>query len=82
MENFRSFQEISKEIQGAKLTCLQVVKNYLETIVAKNKSINAFIEVYNKESLERAKLIDDKLLLGKAGKLAGMVIINMLVYIS
>ena len=74
MENFRSFQEISKEIQGSKLTCLQVVKNYLETIAAKNKSINAFIEVYNKESLERAKLIDDKLLLGKAGKLAGMVI--------
>ena len=28
-------------------------KNYLETIVAKNKSINAFIEVYNKQSLER-----------------------------
>ena len=39
-----------------------------------NKEINAFLEVFEEESLQRASEIDLKLQSGTAGKLAGMVI--------
>jgi aspartyl-tRNA(Asn)/glutamyl-tRNA(Gln) amidotransferase subunit A len=42
--------------------------------IAKYKHLNAFVEVYTDEALDRARVVDDKLLKGTAGMLAGMVI--------
>jgi aspartyl-tRNA(Asn)/glutamyl-tRNA(Gln) amidotransferase subunit A len=53
---------------------VQIVQHYLQHIETKNPTLNAFLEVYENEALERAKLIDQKIAEGTAGKLAGMVI--------
>lgn len=50
-----------------------MVKEYL-TRIEKNKGLNAFLEVFEEEALERASVIDKKIQAGDAGKLAGIVI--------
>ena len=56
------------------MTCLQVVQYYLKQIHS-TRHLNAFIEVYADEALQRAKLLDEKRLAGQTiGKLHGVVI--------
>ena len=74
MKNFLSFEQIQQSLKSKKTTCKKIVEIYLKTIAEKNDIINAFIEVYTDESLERSKLIDQKISNGSSGKLAGMVI--------
>lgn len=51
------------------------VKKYLEKIKEKDGEIGAFIEVYEEEALEKAELLDKKVLNGeKLGKLAGKIV--------
>ena len=52
---------------------VEITKTYLNNI-AKNLHLNAFNEVYFDESLEQAKLVDEKISNRSAGKLAGMII--------
>jgi len=57
------------------MTTLEKLKKYIERIKEKNKEINAFIELRSeKELLEEAERIDEKIKNGKAGKLAGKII--------
>ena len=70
---FRSFQNIQDHLQAGTATCQQVVQYYLENI-QQNQHLNAFLEVYDDEALEQARLVDQKLADGTAGRLAGMVI--------
>jgi aspartyl-tRNA(Asn)/glutamyl-tRNA(Gln) amidotransferase subunit A len=44
------------------------------SIISARKNLNAFLSVFNEESLERARGIDRKIKNGSAGSLAGMVI--------
>jgi aspartyl-tRNA(Asn)/glutamyl-tRNA(Gln) amidotransferase subunit A len=64
-------------VQEALLTqstnCAEITNFFLKEIT-KNQHLNAFIEVYADEALIQAKLVDEKLIKGTAGKLAGMVI--------
>ena len=73
MRNYQSLAEVRSDIKEGKTTVQALVNYYLERINA-NTELNAFIEVYSSEAQDRAKLIDDKLANGTAGKLAGMVI--------
>jgi len=73
MHIYRSLAEAKTEITAGKTSCQQLVSEYLERI-EKNKHLNAFLEVWGDEALQRAKDIDAKIKQGKAGKLAGMVI--------
>ena len=70
---FHSFQNIQSHFQAGTATCRQVVEHYLNNI-HQHQHLNAFLEVYEQEALERADHIDQKLTKGTAGKLAGMVI--------
>ena len=74
MKNYSSFKKTSAALNNEETTCIDIVENYLATISEKNVEINAFVEVFAEEALERAKLIDQKISDGVAGKLAGMVI--------
>jgi len=57
------------------VTTQQKLKGYLERIKRKNKKLNIFLELKNeKELLEEAKIIDEKIKNNKAGKLAGKII--------
>ncbi|BAV95315.1 aspartyl-tRNA amidotransferase subunit A [Ichthyobacterium seriolicida] len=53
---------------------MNVVDSFLSIIDQKNRDLNIFIEVFSSEAIERAKEIDEKIKLGKAGSLAGMVL--------
>jgi aspartyl-tRNA(Asn)/glutamyl-tRNA(Gln) amidotransferase subunit A len=73
LETFNSISDIQKLLFDGKLTCEGLVKGYLAEI-EKQKDLNAFLEVFEQSALEDAKLIDEKVKSGKAGKLAGLVI--------
>ncbi len=73
MNLFNNYIALQKALEQGTYTCLDIVTHYLSNI-SNQKHLNAFIEVFESESLERAKLIDEKIKNKKAGKLAGMVI--------
>ena len=69
-----SFASVQKAIQNKTLTCVELVDHYLKVIHEKNPSLNAFLEVYDDEAKAQAKLVDEKIQNGTAGKLAGMIV--------
>jgi aspartyl-tRNA(Asn)/glutamyl-tRNA(Gln) amidotransferase subunit A len=71
---YSSLSEIKGELQSGTTTVEGLVNSYLTTIAEKNTHLNAFIEVFGQEALQRAKDIDARFQQGTAGKLAGMVI--------
>ncbi|WP_300665376.1 Asp-tRNA(Asn)/Glu-tRNA(Gln) amidotransferase subunit GatA [Fluviicola sp.] len=69
---YRTFSEVKVALSAGK-TVESIVHSYLEQI-EKNKHLNAFLEVFTESALDQARLVDQKLASGKAGRLAGMVI--------
>lgn len=72
-KKFQSLEQIRAEISTGSLTCVELVRYYLSKTEEK-KHLNAFLETWGDEALQRAEEIDAKLKNGTAGKLAGMVI--------
>lgn len=73
MKIYSSFFEIQADLSAGKVTCVQLVNNYLSNI-EKKKHLNVFLDVYAEEAKSHAVQIDEKIKSGTAGKLAGMVI--------
>ena len=74
MNNYTSYKATQKALLSKETTCVKIVESYLKKISDKNQHINAFIEVFSEESINRANQIDKKISKGTFGKLAGMVI--------
>ena len=70
MANIASYHQALKD---GKTTVKQTVEEFLVRI-EENKHLNAYLEVFSEEALERAEAIDKKLVEGTAGRLAGVVI--------
>jgi aspartyl-tRNA(Asn)/glutamyl-tRNA(Gln) amidotransferase subunit A len=72
-----SYQDISdyqQKLFDGNISCVTVVELFLEKI-KNNQHLNAFVEVYEAESIERAKFLDEKRKKGDTtGKLHGVVI--------
>lgn len=74
MKFYRSLHTLQKDLLAGTTSCVQIVSNYIENIELK-KDLNAFIEVFESEALERAKELDSRLENGQPmGKLFGLVI--------
>ncbi|MCO4293144.1 Asp-tRNA(Asn)/Glu-tRNA(Gln) amidotransferase subunit GatA [Solitalea sp. MAHUQ-68] len=73
MQSYDSLKAVQAAISANALTLEQLVNNYLNRIEA-TQHLNAFVEVFANEAIEKAQLIDQKIKNGTAGKLAGMVI--------
>jgi aspartyl-tRNA(Asn)/glutamyl-tRNA(Gln) amidotransferase subunit A len=73
LKNYSSLIEIQKDIREEKISCRNLVRDYLDKI-SKNEHLNAFIEVYTEEALSQALIIDHKFKNKDAGLLAGLVI--------
>ena len=73
MESFTSLREIQQKINAGTTSCAQVVASCLENI-DNNSDLNPFLETYTQEAQEKAKLIDQKIANGTAGRLAGLVV--------
>ena len=67
--------EIAQAVQAGTLTARQAVEEALQKIKELNPQINAFVEVWPQEALQRAEEIDQKRANGeKLGPLAGVPI--------
>ncbi len=73
MKNFSSLSEIKESLLEGSVSCQSLVSYYLERIT-KHQDLNIYLEVFNESALAQAQIIDQKLLDGTAGRLAGMVI--------
>jgi aspartyl-tRNA(Asn)/glutamyl-tRNA(Gln) amidotransferase subunit A len=73
LRTYNSLQDIQKDIREGKTSCAQLVDYYISNIRQK-AYLNAFLEVFEDEARQKAKSVDNKLISGKAGRLAGMVI--------
>lgn len=59
MFEFSSIEQYHAQLQQENTTCEWAVQQYLLQI-KKKQALNAFIEVFEKESLERARQLDNK----------------------
>jgi aspartyl-tRNA(Asn)/glutamyl-tRNA(Gln) amidotransferase subunit A len=73
LSSYRRISDIQADIRAGKTNCVQLVKAYIARI-EENKHLNAFLEVWAEEALDRASEIDQKFKSGSAGRLAGAVI--------
>lgn len=67
------YKTFLNDVKAGNTSCTEAVQYYIEAI-GKNKSLNAFLEVFEKTAIAQAVEVDEKIKLNKAGKLAGMVI--------
>ena len=80
MFSFNSIEQYQKQLYEGKTSCSEATAYYLEKINA-NKKLNAFVEVYALESIERAKFLDQKRGNGQVcGKLHGVIYCNKRCY--
>lgn len=71
---FTSIEQYHAQLQNGNVTCQQAVEHYLLKINASQKH-NAFIEVFDAESIQIAKFLDEERKAGKPiGRLHGVVI--------
>ena len=74
MYRHTTISDLRNRLSCGELTCTDIVSSYLKEI-QKNKHLNAFIEVFEKEALDRAAALDKKLSdPNQWGKMFGVVI--------
>lgn len=72
MKAYTTFQQIQEDIRNGGVSCRRLVEFYLDNI-RKHTELNVFLEVFEKEALQKADKTDRKIANGSAGRLAGMV---------
>lgn len=70
---YTSLKDIKSGLTNGTVTVEGLVHDYLSQIKL-NAHLNAFNEVFEQEAIERARIVDQRVKLGTAGKLAGMVV--------
>ena len=75
MPKYNSLSQVQQEIKSGKTNCKAIVEHYLSNIEV-TKDLNAYVEVFKEEALERAVFLDNKYKENpeSVGKLFGMVI--------
>lgn len=73
MKQYLTLYEIQDDLAHGRLSCISLVSHYLQQIISK-QHLNAFLEVYTEEAMERARQMDTKIATGSAGSLHGLVI--------
>ena len=68
------YVKIREKLLAGELSVSSIVTGHLDQIQAHNKALNAFLEVYEEDSMARAALVDAKIKAGTAGRLAGLVV--------
>lgn len=74
MFSYQSIQDYQKDLSNGATSCVSAIQYYLDKIDSSG-ALNAFIDVYADEALQRARDLDEARLSGrKTGKLHGVVI--------
>ena len=72
MKEYISLAQVREDIGKGAITCVQLTENYIQKIKASN--LNAFLEIFEVSAIEQSRIVDEKIINGTAGRLAGMVI--------
>ena len=72
MKEYISLEQVREDIGKGAITCVQLTENYIQKIKASN--LNAFLEIFEVSAIEQSRIVDEKIVNGTAGRLAGMVI--------
>jgi aspartyl-tRNA(Asn)/glutamyl-tRNA(Gln) amidotransferase subunit A len=71
---FHSIQDYQKALGDGTVSCEEAVLHYLKEI-AQSSHLNAYVQVYKKEALEKARLLDRQRKEGRiSGKLHGVIV--------
>jgi aspartyl-tRNA(Asn)/glutamyl-tRNA(Gln) amidotransferase subunit A len=70
---YTDYPTYRKALESGEITVFQEVESKLRAIESQRK-LNAFLETFDESALEKAREVDQKIVNGTAGKLAGMVI--------
>ncbi len=73
MKNYQSFSLIQQALGSGAITCVDLVDHHLANI-KNNEGLNVFLDVYEDEAREQARVVDEKIQNGTAGKLAGLIV--------
>lgn len=74
MKSYKNITEIQSDLRNGQISCVQLVQSYLGNIKSHN-DLNAFLEVWNEEALDKAEELDKKIANGESvGALFGVVI--------
>jgi len=73
LKHYSRISSIREDLNAGHISCVSMVEYYLKNIESQ-QHLNAFLEVWGEEAIERAKAIDEKVKAGTAGRLAGCVI--------
>lgn len=75
LKTYHSFRELQTDVLSGVVSCEEIVGHYLRNIEDKNKTLNAFVEVYTDYALAQAQALHARIKAGEpVGRLAGMVI--------
>lgn len=72
-KKYYSLDQIQADIKQGKTSCSELAEYYLQNNEEK-KHLNAVLEIFADEVIEKASLVDQKIKEGTAGRLAGMFI--------
>ncbi|MCP9753553.1 Asp-tRNA(Asn)/Glu-tRNA(Gln) amidotransferase subunit GatA [Lacihabitans sp. CCS-44] len=70
---YQTYDTYRKALLSNQTTVSATVKSFIDNIEI-NKDLNVFLEVYAEEALAQAEIVQEKIINGTAGKLAGMVV--------
>ena len=74
MFSFSNIEEYHSNLLQKKISCVDAINFYLKNI-DKNKHLNAFVEVYNEEAIQKAVLLDEQRAQGNPiKKLHGVIV--------
>lgn len=73
MYSFSTIRQLQTDLAAGKTSCKALVQQAVSAISEK-KRLNAFLEVFENSALAQAKIVDEKIKSGTAGKLAGVIV--------
>lgn len=73
MSAYYTYAQTRESLHAGEISCVSVVKGFLNSIQKQN-NLNAFLDVFEQEALQRASEIDTEFAKGNPRKLAGLVV--------
>ncbi|HBZ59162.1 MAG TPA: Asp-tRNA(Asn)/Glu-tRNA(Gln) amidotransferase GatCAB subunit A [Sutterella sp.] len=79
---FYTVAELSRALAEKKVSAVELAREYLGRIEAKNSALNCFLDVRPEETLKQAELADKRIAEGTAGRLTGIPIAHKDIFVT
>ena len=81
-KRFYTVAELSRALAEKKVSAVELAKEYLGRIEAKNGELNCFLDVRPEETLKQAETADKMIAEGRAGRLTGVPIAHKDIFVT